>query len=103
LYRQLNALNPRRPQGFLGRPPPGYKGSMHGPIAATGRPVLFVVGEHDLITSPAMIREAAGLIPGSRVHEIEGAGHNAYFESAAEFNRVLAAHLSDAEAAAGAG
>jgi 3-oxoadipate enol-lactonase len=51
-------------------------------------PVLFIVGEHDLITSPAMIREAASLIPGARVHEIAGAGHSAFFEAAEEWNRT---------------
>lgn len=96
LYRQINSLNPRRPAGFLGRPPPSYRGSMHEPIARTGVPVLFVVGEHDKITSPTMIREAQSLIPGSRVYEIRGAGHSAYFEQPGEFNRVVAAFLEGA-------
>ena len=89
LYRQLNALNPPRPRGFLGRPPPSYRGSMHDPISGLGVPVLFVVGEHDLITSPEMIRQAQVLIPGSRVHEIKGAGHSAYFEKAGDWNEVV--------------
>ena len=62
-------------------------------------PVQFVVGEHDLITSPQMIREAQGLIPGSRFHEIKGAGHSAYFERADEWNEVVARFLTVAEAA----
>lgn len=99
LYRQINALNPARPRGFLGRPPPTYRGSMHEPITALGVPVQFVVGEHDLITSPQMIREAQGLIPGSRFHEIKGAGHSAYFERADEWNEVVARFLTVAEAA----
>jgi 3-oxoadipate enol-lactonase len=94
LYRQINALNPARPRGFLGRPPPTYRGSMHGPIAALGVPVQFIVGEFDLITSPEMIREAQSLIPGSRFHQVDGAGHSAYFERADEWNRVLAGFLA---------
>ena len=97
LYRQINALNPPRPRGFLGRPPATYRGSMHGPIAALGVPVLFVVGEHDLITSPEMIREAQALIPGSRCHEMKGAGHSAYFEHAAEWNAIVLDFLREAE------
>ncbi len=93
LYRQINALNPKRPRGFLGRPPATYRGSMHGPLASVGVPILFMVGEHDLITSPEMIRRAAELIPGSRMHEIKGAGHSAYFENPSEFNAVLAGFL----------
>jgi 3-oxoadipate enol-lactonase len=88
LYRQINALNPPRPKGFLGRPPPTYRGSMHEPISGLGVPVLFLVGEHDLITSPALIREAHALVPGSRFHEIKGAGHSTYFEQPEEWNRV---------------
>src|SRR5690606_24623271 len=80
LYRQFNALNPPRPKGMLGRPPASYKGSMHEPIAACGAPVLFIVGEHDLITSPELIREAAAKVPGARFHEVPDAGHSAYFE-----------------------
>jgi 3-oxoadipate enol-lactonase len=94
LYRQLNALNPPRPRGFLGRPPATYKGSMHEVLSALNVPVLFVVGEHDLITSPEMIREAQGLIPGAGFHEIKGAGHSAYFEAPEEFNRVVLEFLS---------
>jgi 3-oxoadipate enol-lactonase len=94
LYRQLNALNPARPRGFLGRPPPTYRGSMHGPLGSLGAPVLFVVGEYDRITSPAMIREAQSLIPGAAFHQIDGAGHSAYFENAAEWNAVVRRFLS---------
>ena len=64
-------------------------------IAGLGVPLLFVVGEHDLITSPAMIREAQGLIPGARYHEIAGAGHSAYFEAAVEWDAAVAAFLAD--------
>jgi pimeloyl-ACP methyl ester carboxylesterase len=94
LYRQMNALNPPRPKGLLGRPPATYRGSMHGGISALGVPVLFVVGEHDMITSPEMIREAQSLIPGAKSHEVLGAGHSAYFERAEEWNRVVAEFLA---------
>jgi 3-oxoadipate enol-lactonase len=88
LYRLINALNPGRPRGFLGRPPASYRGSMHQGIAALGVPVQFIVGEHDRITSPAMIREAQALIPASRFHQIAGAGHSAFWEAAEEWSRV---------------
>ncbi|MCC6381272.1 MAG: alpha/beta fold hydrolase [Dehalococcoidia bacterium] len=97
LYRQINALNPRRPRGFLGKPPPGYRGRMHEQLAALGVPVLFVVGEHDRITSPAMIREAHTLVAGSSYYEVRGAGHSAYFEAAEEWNAVVEAFLAGLE------
>lgn len=96
LYRQVNALNPPRPRGLLGRPPSNYRGSTHAMLGATGAPVLFVVGEHDLITSPEMIREAGSLVPGATVHEIGGAGHSAHFEAAAEWNTVVRSFLARA-------
>jgi len=89
LYRQINALNPKRPKGFLGRPPKTYTGSMHPVLSEIGKPLLFVVGEHDMITSPEMIREAQGLIAGSAFYEVKGAGHSAYFEAPDEWNRVV--------------
>jgi pimeloyl-ACP methyl ester carboxylesterase len=95
LYRQINALNPARPRGMLGRPPATYRGSTHDLIAGLGVPVLYIVGEHDLITSPELIREAASLVPGSRVHEVANAGHNAYFERPAEWNAVVKQFLHE--------
>lgn len=89
LYREINAINPPRPKGLLGRPPASYTGSMHEPLAALGVPILFLVGEHDMITSPAMIRQAQSLIPGAACHEIPGAGHSAYFEAADAWNAVV--------------
>ncbi len=93
LYRQMNKLNPPRPHALLGRPPATYRGSMHEALAALSVPILFLVGEHDMITSPAMIREAQSLIPGAHFHEIIGAGHSAYFEAAAEWNQVVEGFL----------
>lgn len=89
LYRQINTLNPPRPRGFLGRPPPSYRGSMHEALVALGIPVQFIVGEYDMITSPELVREASGLVAGSSYHVVAGAGHSAYFENAAEWNRVV--------------
>lgn len=100
LYRQVNAINPKRPKGLLGRPPPSYKGSMHEAIAAAGVPVLFVTGEHDMLTSPELVREAARLVPGAEFHEIKGAAHSAYFERAGEFNEVVGGFLARVDAKA---
>lgn len=89
LYRQLNSINPPRPKGMLGRPPATYRGSTHEMLANLGVPVLYIVGEHDLITSPEMIRQAQALIPGAEYYEVKGAGHSCYFERAEEWNRIV--------------
>jgi 3-oxoadipate enol-lactonase len=98
LYRQINALNPPRPRQFLGRPPATYRGSQHENLTNIPAPVLFVVGEFDMITSPRMIREAHALVTGSEMHEIKGAGHSAYFEAADEWNRVVSAFFARTQA-----
>ena len=96
LYRQLNAINPSRPRGMLGRPPSTYRGSTHEMLANLGVPVLYIVGEHDLITSPEMIRQAKALIAGAEYYEVKGAGHSCYFERATEWNRVVGEFLGRA-------
>jgi pimeloyl-ACP methyl ester carboxylesterase len=96
LYRQVNAINPARPRGLLGPPPPGYRGSTHEMLSALAVPVLYIVGEHDAITPPAMIAEAASLVRGARMHVIEGAGHSCYFERADEWNALVRQFLREA-------
>lgn len=96
LYRQLNAINPKRPKGMLGRPPATYRGSTHEMIANLNVPVLYIVGEHDMITSPEMIRQAQTLIPKAEYYELKGAGHSCYFERAAEWNHVVSSFLDRA-------
>lgn len=97
LYRQFNALNPSRPRGMLGRPPANYTGSMHEPLAACGAPILFIVGQHDLITSPELIREAVAMVPAARFHEVPDAGHSAYFEQPEDWNAHVLAFLRESE------
>jgi pimeloyl-ACP methyl ester carboxylesterase len=52
-----------------------------------------VVGEHDTITSPELIEEAHRLVPGSSFEVVADAGHSAYFENPAGWNRAVLAHL----------
>ncbi|SVC53870.1 uncharacterized protein METZ01_LOCUS306724, partial [marine metagenome] len=99
LYHEIRRLNPSRDKGILGRPPKNYKGSTHEILTGAARPdtsveaqeipILYVVGEHDKITSPEIIREAATLVKHSRIHEFANAGHSVYFEQADEFNALL--------------
>ena len=89
LFRQIAILNPPRPKGLLGRPPKSYRGSMHEHLSNMGIPILFAVGELDMITSPEMIQEAHRLVGGSEYVEFEAAGHSAYFEQPERFNATL--------------
>jgi pimeloyl-ACP methyl ester carboxylesterase len=104
LLRQISRMNPSRPRDFLGppNPPPPQPGQpprvpMHERLAATGLPVLFVVGEHDMICPADLIEMCHGLIPGSRYHVVPDSGHSAYWEKPQEFNDVVLRFLLEIE------
>ncbi len=88
LYRAISRLNPPRSRDFLA-PIPGYRGSSAERLAAAGFPILFLVGEHDAITPPAIIERCHQAVPGSRYVMIPGSGHSSYFEQPAAFNEAV--------------
>lgn len=94
LYRSIARLNPPRPRDFLA-PTPGYTGSSAGRLAEAPFPVLFLVGEHDAITPPAIVEACHRAVPGSRFATIPAAGHSAYFERPREFNDAVLAFLDE--------
>jgi 3-oxoadipate enol-lactonase len=82
LYEQIRALNP-----------PRQEAAVPGPIAEQVRglqtPTLLIVGEHDVIAPPALMKMFQSYIPHARLAEVAGAGHSVYFEKAVEFNRLV--------------
>lgn len=58
-------------------------------ISATAVPVLFVVGEEDLLFPPAIVRKVHDGVTGARFIELPKVGHSAYFEAPEAFNRVI--------------
>ena len=58
-------------------------------------PVQLIWGADDPLFPVAQARRAQGLIAGSRLAVIEGAGHTPQAERPEEFNRILAAFLRD--------
>jgi 3-oxoadipate enol-lactonase len=102
LYRQVRSINPPRPRDFLAPPPEmrDYRGSTADRIVASGLPVLWIVGEHDRVVPAELVRISHALTPGSRYIEVHGAGHSAYFERAADWNRAVRTFIDDVEAGA---
>lgn len=86
LYQELSLLNAAPALGGVLQ-----KNTSYAPeaLAALRCPVLFVVGSHDRIFPPPMIREAAALVPHARVVEIPGAGHSPYFEKPEAWNGIV--------------
>jgi 3-oxoadipate enol-lactonase len=82
LYEQIRALNP-----------PRHEASVPGPTAEQVRalraPTLLIVGEHDVIAPPAVMKMFQSYIPHARLAEVAGSGHSVYFEKPAEFNRIV--------------
>jgi pimeloyl-ACP methyl ester carboxylesterase len=64
-------------------------------VAAIRSPVQIVVGELDWMAGAA--RHLHALVPGSRLAVIEGAPHNAYYETAGAYNRVVSEFLEFAQ------
>ena len=64
-------------------------------IRAITAPTLFIVGEKDDIFPPALIRQAAELIPNSKVAEIPEADHSPYFETPNEWNKIVLEFLKN--------
>ncbi|HEY1751069.1 MAG TPA: alpha/beta hydrolase [Caulobacteraceae bacterium] len=62
-------------------------------LAASGAPVMFVVGEHDVLCPPHLVRVMHEGVPGSRFEMIMGAGHSCYFEAHEAFNPLLLSYL----------
>ena len=58
-------------------------------LATMKTPVLMLAGEADLLAPPAMMRVVADHIPGCRFETIPEAGHAAFWEQPAIWNRLV--------------
>jgi pimeloyl-ACP methyl ester carboxylesterase len=85
LYQDLSLLNEGSAGGLIQRRT--WYGRAE--LAALDVPVLFVAGSDDRIFPPAVIRDAAAVLPHASVVEIPGTGHSPYFERPEEWNRVV--------------
>jgi 3-oxoadipate enol-lactonase len=68
------------------QPAPAF---LYEQVRALRRPTLLIVGEHDVIAPPALMKIFQSYIPHARLAEVAGAGHSVYFEKPAEFNRLV--------------
>ena len=91
LYVQLASFNSVSLKTVKGRAPSWSPGE----LAETGVPVLFVVGEQDIICPPALITVLHHGVPGSQLQVIPGAGHSAYFEAPELFNQHVLRFLAE--------
>ena len=86
----FNGVDRRTLTGTLGA------GATPAQLAATGVPILFLVGREDALFPPPLVQQVQQRVPGSRYVEIPDAGHSAYFESPAAFNEAVLRFLEEA-------
>ncbi len=71
----------------------------HGRLEDIRVPTHVIVGAEDRLTTPAMCRELASMIPGARLTVIPDAGHLVNIERPAEFNAAAAGFIRAASSA----
>ncbi len=96
LFGSIYNTNPPRPQDFMTR------GRMETPTAeALARltfPTLFIVGDEDMSSKPALVEAAKAIMPNSTLVKVARAGHSHFLEQHQAFNREVLAFLEKAEA-----
>ena len=63
-------------------------------LAKVACPLLFIAGDEDIVMPPFAGDAIAAVVPGAQVAHIPDAGHSAYFERPAVFNRLVEAFLA---------
>jgi 3-oxoadipate enol-lactonase len=63
-------------------------------LSGAGCPVLLIAGDEDVVIPPFAADAIAAVVPGARVAHIAYAGHSAYFERAAVFNKLVGEFLA---------
>jgi pimeloyl-ACP methyl ester carboxylesterase len=62
-------------------------------VTKIASPTLVIAGELDRLTPNA--RALAAAVPGARLHVVKDSPHNVYYETAAEYNQVVAEFLAE--------
>lgn len=88
LYAQLSALNPEPAEPLM-----SLLLSDDGPkaktLASLATPILFIVGEQDIVVPPEIVRICTGFFTQVAMEIIPETGHSVYFERPAIFNELI--------------
>ena len=85
---RLEAMRHPRPRAMTG---PGRE-ELQTAVADIRSPMQVIVGELDWLADNG--RALAAAVPGARLHVVPGSPHNVYYETAAEYNAVVAEFLT---------
>lgn len=87
LYREISALNVNVPADLIST----LAEIRNNPDVIVERrvPAIMIVGEDDVLTTPALMELMHRRLPHARLIRVPGSGHSVYFERPDEFNRIL--------------
>jgi pimeloyl-ACP methyl ester carboxylesterase len=91
LYTQLNSFNRVNRSNLAGSFSPLVSPEV---LAATGIPVLFLVGENDVLFPVSAVQRLHQEVAGSEFVAVAGAGHSVFFEDPNAFNSAVLSFLS---------
>tara|TARA_A100001037_G_scaffold281159_1_gene284549 strand:+ start:2199 stop:2966 length:768 start_codon:yes stop_codon:yes gene_type:complete len=94
LYEQIGLLNPRRERSVVSSIFRDASGPGKTTLKDFDIPIMFLVGESDLIFPPNVIEEVAKLFTNATYHVIPEAAHASHFEQPDIFNTHLKSFLS---------
>jgi pimeloyl-ACP methyl ester carboxylesterase len=89
LYRHIDDMNSALDKEALRRRMMALRTRDPADLARGRCPVLFIANDEDVQIPPFAPDAMARVIPGARVAHIPDAGHSAYFERPATFNRLV--------------
>lgn len=96
LYRHIDDMNRTLDKEALRARLTAARTRNPADLAAARCPVLFIANDEDVQIPPFAPDAMARVIPGARVEHIPDAGHSAYFERPAAFNRIVETFLAAA-------
>jgi pimeloyl-ACP methyl ester carboxylesterase len=95
LYDQINQLNTEVDLAALPRLFDEEARILPEALSGFSIPTLVLIGEHDLLFPPDLLRHVVELIPGAQTCEFPSVGHSTYFEDPTTFNRRVDAFISE--------
>jgi pimeloyl-ACP methyl ester carboxylesterase len=96
LYRHIDDMNAHLDKEAIRKRLFALRTRAPEELAAAGCPVLFIVGDEDVVIPPFAADIIAAIVSGAHAVHIADAGHSAYFERAQVFNRHVAEFLDRA-------
>jgi 3-oxoadipate enol-lactonase len=89
LYASITALTPLAWRERIGKEIRSLRTRNPHDLAALGMPLLWLVGDEDVVFPPDVADALASISPRAVAQRVPAAGHSVYFERAAVFNRAV--------------